>query len=75
MSDTHSQVIKRARSASLQVEIREGEEELAALACSDVPVALGTWMVGQRVVWRGECSSGGRQASSTASKDNTEETS
>lgn len=47
---THSQVIIRAAGAGLQVEIRKRQEELAALAGSDVPVALSIRVVGQRVV-------------------------
>lgn len=43
---TYSQVIVIAASAGLQMKIREREEELAALAGSDVPVALSIRMVG-----------------------------
>lgn len=52
---THSQVIIRAGRAGLQMEIREREEELVALACPDVPVALSIRVVGQRVVRGGKC--------------------
>lgn len=66
MYSTHSQVIKRTRRAGLQVEIREREEELVALVGFDVPVALSTWMVGQRVVGGGKCSRCSCQSPTTA---------
>lgn len=66
MDRTHSQVIISAGGAGLQVEVREGEEELASLAASDLPVALGVGVVGQRVVGGGKSSRRSRQ-SSTAS--------
>lgn len=56
MYRTHSQVVIGAGGAGLQVEVREGEEELASLAASDLPVALSIGVVGQRVVGGGESS-------------------
>ena len=43
---TYGQVIVMAGSAGLQMKIREREEELAALAGSDGPVALSIRVVG-----------------------------
>ena len=63
---THSQVVIRAAGAGLQVEVWEGELQLAALAGPDAPVALSVRVVGQREVRGGESSRGRRQRPSTA---------
>ncbi|TNN61137.1 hypothetical protein EYF80_028645 [Liparis tanakae] len=56
---THSQVVVGADGGGLQVEVREGEQQLAARVGPDVPVALGIGVVGQRVVGGGEGPRGG----------------
>lgn len=66
MSRTHSQVVKTAGRAGLQVEVREGEVELVSLAGPDGPVALGVGVVGQRVVGGGKPPRCSRQSPTTS---------
>lgn len=48
------------------MEVREGEEQPAALAAAEAPVALSVGVVGQRVAGGGEASSRSRQSPTTA---------
>lgn len=63
---TDSQVVVGAGGAGLQVEVREGEEQPAALAAAEAPVALSVGVVGQRVAGGGEASRRNRQSPTTA---------